>query len=399
MKLRATIGITVALCMPVSQALAAKKILVPKEYPTIQKAIDKAEEWDTVFILNGTYRESVVMREYLVLCGQDMEKTILQGNRSKPVVRGTNYSVIKNMTIEQGEVGILCENTNTLIEHTVIRDNRTGIHCLVSLPEIRNNIINHNRWTGIFCELVAYGVSTAVEHNVIANSGNCGLMLARKSAILVQNNVFYNNKQFGIFVDYDSRKSRIVYNDFFGNRQPFNQFAVVDQTNQGKYPAFPAAGMGTVNFFAGDDSPLKGMGKDGADVGLMSDAARAAVFTDSDGDGIGDAEDKCPDLREDRDEYEDGDGCPDYDNDLDGLSDAQDECPNKPEDFDGYSDQDGCPDPDNDKDGICDPWVAEKGQSSAYQSVCKGSDACPMKPETVNGYKDDDGCPDEKPAK
>ncbi len=29
-----------------------------------------------------------------------------------------------------------------------------------------------------------------------------------------------------------------------------------------------------------------------------------------------------------------------------------DQCPNDPEDKDGFEDQDGCPDPDNDHDGI-----------------------------------------------
>ena len=103
--------------------------------------------------------------------------------------------------------------------------------------------------------------------------------------------------------------------------------------------------------------------------------------TDPDGDGIvGDA-DKCPNLAEDKDGFEDEDGCPDPDNDKDGIPDALDKCPNDPEDKDGFEDQDGCPDPDNDKDGIPDAL-----------------DKCPNEPETKNGYQDEDGCPDELPA-
>jgi len=102
---------------------------------------------------------------------------------------------------------------------------------------------------------------------------------------------------------------------------------------------------------------------------------------DNDNDGIPDALDKCPNDPEDKDGFQDQDGCPDLDNDGDGIPDALDKCPNEPEDKDGFQDEDGCPDPDNDGDGI--PDVRDK---------------CPNEPETFNNYKDDDGCPDEVPA-
>jgi OOP family OmpA-OmpF porin len=72
----------------------------------------------------------------------------------------------------------------------------------------------------------------------------------------------------------------------------------------------------------------------------------------------------------------------DNDPDHDGIVGDADKCPNEPEDKDGFQDEDGCPDPDNDGDGI--PDVADK---------------CPNEPETKNGYQDEDGCPDELPAK
>jgi outer membrane protein OmpA-like peptidoglycan-associated protein/predicted small secreted protein len=125
---------------------------------------------------------------------------------------------------------------------------------------------------------------------------------------------------------------------------------------------------------------------------------------DSDGDGIIDKEDKCQLVAEDKDGFEDEDGCPDLDNDNDGISDLKDKCPDKPatcdgcpvldtdgdgindpldkcpndlEDKDGFEDTDGCPDPDNDNDGILD-----------------ASDGCPAKAEDVDGFEDTDGCPD-----
>lgn len=98
---------------------------------------------------------------------------------------------------------------------------------------------------------------------------------------------------------------------------------------------------------------------------------------DRDGDGIVDPDDHCPDDPEDRDGFEDADGCPDRDNDGDRIPDDEDSCPNDPEDRDGFEDTDGCPDHDNDGDGIVDV-----------------DDACPNEPEVVNGIDDQDGCPD-----
>ena len=103
---------------------------------------------------------------------------------------------------------------------------------------------------------------------------------------------------------------------------------------------------------------------------------------DNDADGILDPNDKCPLEAEDKDGFQDDDGCPDPDNDKDGILDNADKCPLEPEDKDGFQDDDGCPDPDNDGDGILD-----------------ASDKCPDQPETKNGYQDEDGCPDEIPAK
>jgi hypothetical protein len=65
---------------------------------------------------------------------------------------------------------------------------------------------------------------------------------------------------------------------------------------------------------------------------------------DSDGDGINDDVDKCPNDPEDKDGFQDEDGCPDPDNDGDGVADAQDKCPTQAEDKDGFQDDDGCPD-------------------------------------------------------
>ncbi len=128
------------------------------------------------------------------------------------------------------------------------------------------------------------------------------------------------------------------------------------------------------------DNPLKKLGKNTAPIGIVSVSGMKKLFRDSDEDGIAEDVDQCPDLAEDFDNFEDKDGCPEYDNDGDGIYDSKDGCPDKAEDFDDHVDRDGCPDPDNDGDKVPDTV-----------------DKCPNTAETVNGFKDEDGCPDEKP--
>jgi len=67
------------------------------------------------------------------------------------------------------------------------------------------------------------------------------------------------------------------------------------------------------------------------------------TFSDADGDGIEDSKDECAELAEDRDGFQDSDGCPDFDNDDDGVADEDDKCPTEKEDVDGFEDEDGCP--------------------------------------------------------
>ena len=141
---------------------------------------------------------------------------------------------------------------------------------------------------------------------------------------------------------------------------------------------FPPSSTGGVT---GDVEILLGLYKEYGRAQNAAALVPAPVHEqDPDKDGvIGDA-DKCPDQPEDKDGYQDDDGCPDPDNDSDGIPDAQDKCPNQAEDKDNFQDQDGCPDPDNDSDGIPD-----------------AADKCPEKPETANGFQDEDGCPDAVP--
>jgi OmpA-OmpF porin, OOP family len=108
------------------------------------------------------------------------------------------------------------------------------------------------------------------------------------------------------------------------------------------------------------------------DVDKCPDVAGVAKYNgcpipDTDNDGINDEVDKCPTVAGTA-KYN---GCPIPDRDMDGINDEEDKCP----DVKGVAKYDGCPVPDSDGDGINDE-----------------QDNCPQ----VAGTRENNGCPEVK---
>jgi OOP family OmpA-OmpF porin len=167
--------------------------------------------------------------------------------------------------------------------------------------------------------------------------------------------------------------------------------------------------IGEVALVLGAEAPLDSAAGAPLVRGILG-ISWAPRFYDADGDGIEDEVDACPELAEDRDGFEDTDGCPDFDNDGDGVGDDDDRCPHELEDLDEHEDEDGCPDPDNDGDGVLDEKDAcpnEPGPASTnpaengcplkdqdMDGIPDKQDKCPRRAEDFDAFEDEDGCPD-----
>jgi hypothetical protein len=91
---------------------------------------------------------------------------------------------------------------------------------------------------------------------------------------------------------------------------------------------------------------------------------------------------------------------PDPDPDHDGVLGAADRCPNVPEDKDGFQDEDGCPDLDDDSDGVPDTEDACRrvfGSPATFgcpdgdgDGIADTDDQCP----SVKGVATEHGCPE-----
>ncbi|MEY4514075.1 MAG: hypothetical protein RLZZ450_6197 [Pseudomonadota bacterium] len=198
-----------------------------------------------------------------------------------------------------------------------------------------------------------------------------------------------------------------------------------------RYFSLKAELVGALAFVGTHDVPLEARGgltygRDvvftvGGGAGILGDVGSplfrvfagvqwTPVFRDADHDGFEDESDRCPRQAEDRDGFEDGDGCPDPDNDGDHILDALDKCDAAKEDLDGFQDEDGCPELDNDGDGVLDGYDTCEGEKEDIDGdhdddgcpdldtdrdgLLDAVDQCPLQAEDTDGLGDEDGCPD-----
>ncbi len=221
---------------------------------------------------------------------------------------------------------------------------------------------------------------------------------------------------FGVAAGYDASKSLAIFGELFGRNGFSNDLDATPveadagiKVRRGSFVITLGGGAGVVRGVGAPDYR-----------GFLGLAYVSPERHDTDGDGISDENEgldyrdrTCAGAAEDKDGYEDDDGCPDPDNDGDDLLDDADKCPNSMEDVDGFEDADGCPDKDDDGDGVDDvkdacPGVKEDGAAPSAKDGCPASrgdadrdgvpdadDRCPEKAEDKDGFQDDDGCIDE----
>jgi len=178
--------------LTVSAKAISNTIYVPTDYPTIQEAINHANQGDTIYVYNGTYHENVLLNKTLSLVGENESTTIIDGSGIGNVVKVTSNNVnvtgfsLQNGRREWGFYGILLYNcTDNRIINNIVRNNQEGIR-------------------------IAYGSNnTLIENAVEDNSG--GIRLDTSSYNLLQNNTLARNKRnFGVWGDRTSHFTHVI---------------------------------------------------------------------------------------------------------------------------------------------------------------------------------------------
>jgi hypothetical protein len=142
-------------------------------FTTIQEAINNAQEGDIVFVYSGTYHEHLFIDKSITLIGEDKYYTIIDGDGYGKVIFVTGDDVsIRGFTIQDGEYGIYCQETDTtIIEYNIIKDYDYGIYCNMTI----DGYIAHNTIT-----IGQYGIVTfeayndAIKYNTISYNTEYG---------------------------------------------------------------------------------------------------------------------------------------------------------------------------------------------------------------------------------
>lgn len=192
----------------IAPLVLAKTIEVPKDYSTIQAAINAAQPGDLILIAPGTYQENLRVSKSIELRGADVG-VIVDGSRARNaptiLIQRTRDVIIQNLEITGGRRGIQVERSqNVIIKNNLIYKNRRqGILITENSHDVQiieNKIFDTAPDEG---NVLGNGIilnrtkNALVINNFIARSAWSGLRLLSAVAH-IENNTFEENRHYGI---------------------------------------------------------------------------------------------------------------------------------------------------------------------------------------------------------
>lgn len=209
---------------------------VPRDWPTIQAAVDVAASGDTILVGPGTYFENLVVDgKELDLVGElGASATVIDGAHLETVVRLQNgaHGRLAGFTIRNGSApsaggGIRVEGASPHIDACRVENNHAlsdggGIYVLGGAPKITDCVVRANGtlyWDGggIFLAIAQGAVITncTVVDNVIPSEGWGGGIWDHTGGIVISNCVVRDNE--AGFFDWDIGSytgTRIQYTNY-----------------------------------------------------------------------------------------------------------------------------------------------------------------------------------------
>jgi parallel beta-helix repeat protein len=204
-------------------------IIVPDDYLSIQKAIDHANDGDTIKVRNGIYYENIIVNKSVFILGDGMETTIVDGNNCSHNIYNilADNVQISGFTIQHtnmGSAGINIKSNNCKIENNIFQYCGDGIHLFYSNGSIiYNNFVIDNNF-GIYldnsnnCEILS---------NVLNGNGD-GICLWMSKDLEIVDNFMNNNSYTGNLLLW-AKDINFTKNDIkFNNNTGFQGFNIIN---------------------------------------------------------------------------------------------------------------------------------------------------------------------------
>lgn len=213
-----------------------------EEHPfnSIQEGVDAASPGDTVKVAPWTYSEHVTVDERLILLGEDVTTTIIDGGGSDTVTITADNVSITGFTIQNGCRGILIDNSSGCIisGNTIIHNQDHSIYVWYSNNNtVTGNTMAFNNWAGIF--LSSSNNNTVIYNTISNNSVGFGFAHSNNSKIYC-NNIMDNTNQVNTWGSLNTDWEGNYWSDYNGTdlngdgigETPY----IIDGSNQDNYP-------------------------------------------------------------------------------------------------------------------------------------------------------------------
>jgi parallel beta-helix repeat protein len=189
----------------VSAKSAPAELKVPEDHPTIQGAIDKAKEGDTVIVSDGLYKENIVIKAPIVLRSKNGSlKTFIEPVEPKKDVIKIENSAPSSRTVAIS--GFTIRGSQAAGLHIIksprakiFRNDFTGNDYGLQVEHSNNTIIKENTFnandTGLY---LYFSDECLLEDNEASNNTNAGILLHSSHRNIIRENVTSRNVWNGI---------------------------------------------------------------------------------------------------------------------------------------------------------------------------------------------------------
>lgn len=216
---------------PAAAPANTNTIAVPDNFPTIQAAIDGAQDVKTITVRPGEYRENLTLRNGIRLVGENADSCRIvppEGAAAAIMARGVQGCVIENLTLDGSEIaersarcdGIAISDAEVKVSGCTIRG-MTGAGILVhgsdTSAEITGNRVEGNIFHGIL--LLRTGAGATVRKNESRDNKGSGIHFNDGAGGLAEENLCEQNAGSGILADGVSTAPTLQANRCLRNKE------------------------------------------------------------------------------------------------------------------------------------------------------------------------------------
>lgn len=189
----------VLLCSQVAMVKASASIIrVPNDFPTIQEAINAAENGSTILVDSGVYYEHLTMNKTLTLLGVDKKTTIIDGSNTSTVITiEADDVVLDGFTVRRSGPGL--------------EPDEVGVHLISSSGSIiRGNIVTLNGAAGIVLD---NSNNNTLSQNIVSTTGQnwffggTGMELSSSDNNVIRDNIIIHSVTAGLTLENSSGNS------------------------------------------------------------------------------------------------------------------------------------------------------------------------------------------------